>query len=87
MKEMMYCQTRPAHPAAGKASRSLQAAYLALNNDLLPASSVLHLERGIYGAFQAGLDIEGEYKPQVGHLGVLTTIIPLLSFSHKVLLP
>jgi len=50
----------------GKASRSLQAAYRALAQGL--CDNVFHLDRGVYGWYQADLDFEGrgEYKPQIG---------------------
>ncbi|KAG2484184.1 hypothetical protein HYH03_016996 [Edaphochlamys debaryana] len=49
---------------AGKSSRSLQAAYVIMEEGL--AANVAHLERGIYGWFQADLPIEGEYRPDIG---------------------
>lgn len=48
----------------GKASRSLQAAYKALNEGA--ATKVMHLERGIYGWYQAELPFEGDYQPEIG---------------------
>ncbi|KAG2449189.1 hypothetical protein HYH02_005936 [Chlamydomonas schloesseri] len=48
----------------GKPSRSLQAAYRVLTENL--ASSVAHLERGVYGWYQAELPMKGEYKPDIG---------------------
>lgn len=48
----------------GKASRSLQAAFRILNEGI--ATEVLHLERGAYGWFQAGLPFVGEYAPDLG---------------------
>ncbi|GAX75789.1 hypothetical protein CEUSTIGMA_g3232.t1 [Chlamydomonas eustigma] len=48
----------------GKASRSLVASYRAYNEAGL--TNIMHLNRGLYGWFQAGLPFEGEYKPDVG---------------------
>ncbi|KAL6751177.1 rhodanese-like protein [Haematococcus lacustris] len=50
----------------GKASRSLQAAYRVLAEGV--TTKVQHLERGVYGWYQADLDFEGEgsYKPEIG---------------------
>jgi len=49
----------------GKASRSLQAAYRSLTEGV--TDQVLHLERGVYGWYQADLDFEGEgeYSPEI----------------------
>jgi rhodanese-related sulfurtransferase len=44
----------------GKPSRSLQAAWKLITEGNLPADNVVHLERGLYGWYQAELPIEGE---------------------------
>jgi hypothetical protein len=46
----------------GKPSRSLQAAWKLITEGNLPADNVVHLERGLYGWYQAELPIEGEYE-------------------------
>ncbi|KIZ02864.1 hypothetical protein MNEG_5098 [Monoraphidium neglectum] len=51
---------------AGKASRSLQAVYKALVEG--GPSRVKHLDRGVYGWFQAGLPFDGSYVPDIGRL-------------------
>ncbi|KAG2436239.1 hypothetical protein HXX76_006550 [Chlamydomonas incerta] len=48
----------------GKPSRSLQAAYRVLADKLAP--SVAHLDRGVYGWYQADLPMSGDYKPDIG---------------------
>lgn len=48
----------------GKPSRSLQAAYRAVKEGLAP--KVAHLERGVYGWYQASLPMEGDYQPELG---------------------
>lgn len=48
----------------GKASRSLQATYVVLNDKV--TDRVLHVERGVYGWFQSDLPMEGDYKPELG---------------------
>jgi len=48
----------------GKASRSLQAAYRALRENI--TDKVAQLERGVYGWYMADLPMEGEYKPDIG---------------------
>jgi rhodanese-related sulfurtransferase len=50
----------------GKPSRSLQAAYKLLNESKLAPDDVVHLERGLYGWYQANLPIEGNYVPDLG---------------------
>ncbi|KAI8466255.1 MAG: rhodanese-like protein [Monoraphidium minutum] len=49
---------------AGKASRSLQACYKAAVEGR--HAKVKHLDRGIFGWYQANLDFTGEYKPEIG---------------------
>lgn len=49
----------------GKASRSLQAAYISLTQGLT-SGEVLHLDRGLYGWYQEDGVIVGEYKPDIG---------------------
>lgn len=44
----------------GKPSRSLQAAYKLIDEAGLTADDVVHLERGLYGWYQASLPIAGE---------------------------
>ncbi|GBF99753.1 hypothetical protein Rsub_12528 [Raphidocelis subcapitata] len=48
----------------GKASRSLQACYKALAQ--AGASKVKHLERGVFGWYQAELPFTGPYTPELG---------------------
>lgn len=50
----------------GKASRSLQAAYRAFTE--ASVAQVAHLNRGVYGWYQADLEFEGEgeYTPELG---------------------
>ncbi|GIL95245.1 hypothetical protein Vretimale_1273 [Volvox reticuliferus] len=48
----------------GKPSRSLQAAYRIMAERLAP--KVAHLERGVFGWYQADLPIEGDYTPDIG---------------------
>lgn len=48
----------------GKPSRSLQAAYRAKFEKL--AANVAHLERGVYGWYQAEMPMEGDYRPDIG---------------------
>lgn len=43
----------------GKASRSLQAAYKLINEGGMSTDQVMHVERGLYGWYQADLPIEG----------------------------
>lgn len=50
--------------AEGKASRSLQACYKALAESKL--GRVKHLDRGVYGWYQADLPFNGDYKPEIG---------------------
>eukprot|EP00878_Enallax_costatus_P008267 GHUV01008643.1.p1 GENE.GHUV01008643.1~~GHUV01008643.1.p1 ORF type:complete len:142 (+),score=29.64 GHUV01008643.1:1345-1770(+) len=50
----------------GKPSRSLQAAYKVLTEAGKTSDEVAHLERGLYGWYQAELPIVGDYKPDVG---------------------
>jgi rhodanese-related sulfurtransferase len=50
----------------GKPSRSLQAAYKILAEGGVNAGDVAHLERGLYGWYQAELPITGDYKPDLG---------------------
>jgi hypothetical protein len=45
----------------GKPSRSLQAAWKLISEGGLAADDVVHLERGLYGWYQAELPIEGEW--------------------------
>ncbi|GLI61163.1 hypothetical protein VaNZ11_003449 [Volvox africanus] len=48
----------------GKPSRSLQAAYRVMTERLVP--KVAHLERGVFGWYQADLPMEGDYTPDLG---------------------
>uniref|UniRef100_A0A7S0RIG6 Rhodanese domain-containing protein n=1 Tax=Chlamydomonas leiostraca TaxID=1034604 RepID=A0A7S0RIG6_9CHLO len=50
----------------GKASRSLQAAYRAFSEGV--TDQVCHLDRGVYGWYQADFEFEGEgeYAPDIG---------------------
>jgi rhodanese-related sulfurtransferase len=48
----------------GKSSRSLQAAFRAMN--LGNIGKVAHADRGLYGWFQADLPIQGDYVPDIG---------------------
>ncbi|KXZ50257.1 hypothetical protein GPECTOR_17g895 [Gonium pectorale] len=48
----------------GKPSRSLQAAYRVVSEGLAP--QVAHLERGVFGWYQADLPMVGDYKPDIG---------------------
>lgn len=50
----------------GKASRSLQAAFKLMSEAGFSADDVVHLERGLYGWYQAGLPIKGDYTPDIG---------------------
>lgn len=45
----------------GKPSRSLQAAYKILAEGNVKPGDVVHLERGLYGWYQAELPIAGEW--------------------------
>lgn len=47
----------------GKPSRSLQAAFKLMDEAGLTADDVVHLERGMYGWYQAELPIVGELSP------------------------
>jgi rhodanese-related sulfurtransferase len=49
----------------GKASRSLQAAYIALTQGLT-SGEIIHLDRGLYGWYQEDGEMVGEYKPDIG---------------------
>jgi hypothetical protein len=46
----------------GKPSRSLQAAFKLIDEAGLTADDVVHLERGLYGWYQADLPMVGEYS-------------------------
>lgn len=48
----------------GKASRSLQACYKAMEER--GVSRVKHLERGLFGWYQADLPFTGDYTPEIG---------------------
>lgn len=48
----------------GKPSRSLQAAFKLIDEAGLTADDVVHLERGVYGWYQAELPMVGEYVVQ-----------------------
>lgn len=50
----------------GKPSRSLQAAYKLIDEAGLTADDVVHLERGVYGWYQAELPMIGDYTPDLG---------------------
>lgn len=50
----------------GKPSRSLQAAFKLMDEAGLGSSDVAHLERGVYGWYQAQLPMTGEYTPDLG---------------------
>eukprot|EP00879_Flechtneria_rotunda_P025443 GHRR01027040.1.p2 GENE.GHRR01027040.1~~GHRR01027040.1.p2 ORF type:complete len:144 (+),score=30.93 GHRR01027040.1:794-1225(+) len=50
----------------GKSSRSLQASYKLIKEGGLSADDVVHLERGVYGWYQASLPIVGQYTPDLG---------------------
>lgn len=50
----------------GKPSRSLQAAYKIITEGGVKPEEVAHLERGLYGWYQAELPIVGDYKPDLG---------------------
>ncbi|MEW5317100.1 MAG: hypothetical protein WDW38_008428 [Sanguina aurantia] len=50
----------------GKPSRSLQAAFRAMNEEALSITNLAHLERGVYGWYQADLPMDGDYTPDVG---------------------
>eukprot|EP00882_Tetradesmus_deserticola_P009218 GHRQ01009722.1.p2 GENE.GHRQ01009722.1~~GHRQ01009722.1.p2 ORF type:complete len:254 (+),score=104.27 GHRQ01009722.1:215-976(+) len=50
----------------GKPSRSLQAAWKIITEGGVGADDVAHLERGLYGWYQAELPIEGTYTPDLG---------------------
>lgn len=45
----------------GKVSRSLKAAWRALNGGAVPADKAYHLEGGVFGWYNAGLPMSGEY--------------------------
>lgn len=47
-------------PPQGKPSRSLQAAFKLIDEAGLTADDVVHLERGLYGWYQADLPMVGE---------------------------
>jgi hypothetical protein len=49
----------------GKPSRSLQAAFKLIDEAGLTSSDVMHLERGVYGWYQADLPMVGEYQPML----------------------
>jgi rhodanese-related sulfurtransferase len=46
---------------AGKSSRSLQAAFRALRDDLIPEQAVLHVSGGCAAWFREGLEFVGQY--------------------------
>lgn len=50
----------------GKPSRSLQAAFKLIKEGGLSGDSVAHLERGVYGWYQAELPMTGQYSPDLG---------------------
>uniref|UniRef100_A0A383WG05 Rhodanese domain-containing protein n=1 Tax=Tetradesmus obliquus TaxID=3088 RepID=A0A383WG05_TETOB len=50
----------------GKPSRSLQAAWKLMAEGGVAPGDVVHLERGLYGWYQADLPIEGTYTPDLG---------------------
>lgn len=50
----------------GKPSRSLQAAYRSLAGGVHSIDKIQHLERGVFGWYQADLPMVGDYSPDVG---------------------
>jgi hypothetical protein len=56
-------------PVQGKPSRSLQAAWKLISEGNLAAGDVAHLERGLYGWYQAGLPIDGECAGSAAWVG------------------
>jgi hypothetical protein len=58
---MFKCFAVPfAYTMQGKPSRSLQAAWKLISEGKVAADDVVHLERGLYGWYQADLPIDGK---------------------------
>ncbi|KAF8073226.1 Cers5 [Scenedesmus sp. PABB004] len=68
----------------GKPSRSLQAAYKLLAEGGAAPGDVVHLERGLYGWYQADLPIVGDYTPDLGRTPMAAADPTLQNVSQTV---